>query len=375
MHYSSDEFGSHHATEEFHAAEEAPRLPASPADDMNLSPAAEYERYEEIPLTDTAPAKKENKIPPLSTLTRFLASATVTCAVTAAVVLPVALAPSAPPAHVTEQDIGYNAYTCVMETDEGAALEVWLESEEYTSPVTSLSDTVTSLSFSDLMPQTDYRLWVIDEDGDKSLAHTFTTDPYVTFGTPRDNILPLILHEDLLKDLERTGGDAALHFLAEDGRDYSGHLVWDPQGESLLYTNALHRGNYALSFIQYPPDKDEPIIYESYLTLGDLTPLSYDIATSYDGDALTQIDLTLTAGALAPYELSDISLEGADELGYYRSFYSDDLIIEGTRITVPLPEPPAAGRYIITVWAEYTDGEEIRYCEIWQGELLVTDAT
>ncbi len=365
MRYPYDEQNSHATADELSPAEE-PMCPAEYMPEVETHKVGgENPTVTEIPTED-----KHHGTTPSSDVGRrrqpaaFLSTTAVVCVTATAVILPTALTSAVDISLLGgSEDIGYSTYACVLMTEE-EDLEAIIENRYGTAIATQALDAPGehALSAEGLLPEEDYRLLVTDADGDEQFSHTFTTDAFLFLGEEADGIIPFTLHEDLSAELlsGQSPMDIGLMLYSSTRGDYSSNLIWDPSAESYLLTDGLYRDRYSIEMTLYPPDK-EPVVYETHLEAGTLTPLSYDLTLGSitDGGPPTLLTLTYLIGDIDPYEAFSFEIVRAQEDPYfYLPIREEQIVLLGSDYSLSLNEPLAADDYILQMWGEYlgTDG-------------------
>ncbi len=373
MRHATDELNPHVHTDEHHNAPERHAPCETAIEETLLFP--EQKASDEAPAqTQSDKGRRTSTDGHMRLLTQYLATTTVVCATAGAVILPIA---SAPAATIDHEDIGYSTYECILTTEE-EDLEVIIENMLgdvlFSAPLEE--EGTHTIRADALLPEERYQLRLLNDNGRERFTHTFSTDPFLTFGAANGGTTPLILHESL-RDDSATAIDMSLMLFDSRGGDFSSCIYRGEAGEGIyLYTDGLYQDTYTLQLMIHPPDS-EPIIYQKTYEAQGKRMLSYSVTHtmgdgSFDGP-VAQLTFTYEQGDIPPYTISFASAEHLTDFTVYYSFDSAEITQEGNDIIITLTDPLIEGDYRISLWGTYTaEGEWTQDNEIWTGTLHVT---
>ncbi len=293
-------------------------------------------------------------------------AATFTVAVSVGV-LPLAKPAPKPTFTVQAENIGLTAFACdlyIENTDQLTLQATLTQGGENLRELPLTGTGVQSLGFENLLPENEYTVQVVDQEGKAYFSHSFTTDPFVTFFEPTEGKRAFALHEEISLQY-----DTSIALFSEDGREFS-NIMFDPEGTNYLYETGLYAGEYFFTATLFLPEAEEPTVYQKKMTLGDLTPLVYtaEVNTFLD----YPLSLVKTAGDTFTYENFSIVLSQGENYEVYHYIDTADIIVEGDRIEASLPADIAAGTYDIRLTGEIAVEDNLFYNEIWKGTITVT---
>ncbi len=321
---------------------------------------------------NSKPKTKNSQSPSIKQLTQYLASVTVVLTATVTVVAPAISALTVPPVEIVSQAVGALTYNCAVgfkgEEIELDALLLTSEGEQVTryDDIKISAEIQADLNFSNLYPETEYELNMVDNEGGVRLEQSFTTQPFVGFEEIDGNKIKLNFHADL-QGFEELG----IELLTENGNDFSSNIVYEDNGDKCIYKKGLYASNYTLRARCFV----EEGFYEfnSSLAIGELSELKYEAYIESFGNEMDikhQIELAYKSGELFEYSISEVTIY-SDDYEVYHSFYGEELALDGNNIYLTVYELIASGEYNVCIWGNFSDGEMNFYNQIWLGKLVI----
>ncbi len=390
MKYSTQEKSPQSFVDELRRAEEFSRYEELyRAQELYKNPelfrAEELQEPKKKSLVDKKKTEQERNVKLLSQYVAGIATVTAAAVVTlvGAIVLPTSPAPSFA---IDDEEIGLTSFQCnvdVKNPDGLAFHAVLTDAEGQALGAYSLSEDGTLL-VEDLLPETEYALCILDEQGQEHFSYSFTTAPFVTLTYLEEgNAAMLTLHESLNAEY-----DLSLKLYDGEGKDFSSNLYIDllpgaepptdsdssfdstvdsaPEIPTAYYLafDGLYIGEYTLSATQYLPD-DEELTYEKKLHLGTLQSLQYEVTV--DGEE-EEIVFQYLSGELGAYQLDWAELI-QDELYYYVD--AQDIRIDGNEVYISIPPEWERGTYTLYLGGSIYTNEQNYYNQIFKCTVII----
>ncbi len=332
--------------------------------------------------------KKQDHEKTVRLLSQYVASITAVTVVAGTTILaPPSESPPPPlPTFVIEREaIGLHDYQAIVtkENADDLTLQVVLTTAdgEILDEAPLPADGV--LIYADLANETSYTVRLQDETQTELFTHTFTTDPFVTLTEESNDTLLLTIHEEiplgtdvsfeLLDGEGKSFRDNVYSVMLDDGRgdvenwDSTDSSQFNPTFAYYLFKEGLYTGEYTLQFISYPPDIENELVYETKVTLGDLSPLRYTPTVDGAGGTVT---LTYLEGDLGPYtELSADLYQGESYGGYVDT--ADMTFDDDGSISFPISSDWTTGTYTLYLIGNYQQDGIYLYNQIYKCEITI----